>query len=63
MLEHIKILPHPPVDRPIPALHRIMGLDDVTILQHIIGNQNTACAQTAAAHPAENEYTAPLLHP
>ena len=36
MLKHIQIFPHPLVDRAVSALHRVMRLNDVPVLQHIV---------------------------
>ena len=45
MGQGVQILPHARVDRTVPALHSKSGLNDISVLQHIIGNQNTVCRQ------------------
>ena len=45
MGQGVQILPHACVDRTVPALHRKPGLNDISVLQHIIGKQHTVCRQ------------------
>ena len=62
MLEHIQIFPHPLVDRAVSALHRVMRLNDVPRPAALL-ETSTPPVRAAAAHPAENECTAPLQRP
>ena len=40
MFQHIQIFPHPLIDGTVTPLHRIVGLQDHAVLQHIIRNQD-----------------------
>ena len=38
----MQVLPHPLINRPIPALHGVVGLKNISILQHVIADQHAA---------------------
>src|SRR5699024_10061289 len=47
VLKFIQILPHTLIDRPVPALHRKVRLNQISVLKHVIGDQHASRGKQA----------------